>query len=93
MLYNMNPDLHSEHQGSDVLLTDPQSGRHYLLDAVGSQMLNEYLLTNSIDAVVQAMGEVYDVSQDTVRHDLLELLEALCKHGLATKGSQPQRQS
>jgi hypothetical protein len=73
--------LSQELDGETVLL-DPKAGHYYSLDDVGTrvwQLLSEH---GDIAVVVARMRQEYAVDEETLRQDVLSLIDELRQKGL-----------
>jgi hypothetical protein len=73
--------LISNVEGESVLL-NLNSERYFGLDEVGTRMLSVLTTSNSIQTAYEALLEEYEVENETLRHDLAELVERLIDQGL-----------
>jgi hypothetical protein len=71
----------SEVEGEAVLL-HLERGQYYSLDDVGTRMWRLMAEHGQIEAAVQALLEEYDVAEEDLRRDLMELVQALAAEGL-----------
>lgn len=85
MDYQLKPEVTMQTVAGETVLHNPQSDDKFVLDLVGTQMLNEYQKSPDLNAVASAVTEIYDVSHAEAREDLVELLDKLVTEGLATK--------
>lgn len=58
------------------------TGNQYKLNEVAYHMLNELVETNSVKGLVDAMRELYKVSEQEIESDCNALIEDLIKGGL-----------
>jgi len=71
------------HQGDEELvLLDPDNGHYYTLDEVGTRIWELCDGGRSIAEIAGALDEEFDAPPETIRADLLELLEELSDGGL-----------
>jgi hypothetical protein len=68
--------------GGESVLLNLDSGKYYGLDPVGTQMWNLLAERGQVEPVYQAMLDEYEVSEDKLQTDLLELVERLAEQGL-----------
>ncbi|HEU5460397.1 MAG TPA: PqqD family protein [Pyrinomonadaceae bacterium] len=80
--------LISKLQEESVIL-NLDSERYFGLDDVGTRILSVLTTSESIEAAYQRLVEEYDVEDQALRQDLLELVENLLKHGLLQIRSNP----
>ena len=82
----MSPDvLFRELEGESVLL-NLETEQYYVLEDVGTRMWQLLAQHGEVDAVIPQLMNEYDVSEDTVRGDLVALIEALAAAGLVKAG-------
>lgn len=70
-----------ELEGEAVIL-DLESGTYFGLDAVGTQIWRGLDRRDSIEAIVTALVETYDVDRDTADGDVRRLMTQLVDRGL-----------
>lgn len=75
--------LFRELDGEAVLL-DLQSERYYGLDSVGTRIWQLIAEHNDTTAVIAAMLAEYEVSEEQLTRDLIDLLGRLAEAGLVT---------
>lgn len=68
-------------QDESVLL-NLESEKYFGLDEVGTRMLNVLTVSNSIEAAFQLLVQEYDVDHETLRRDLIALVDQLNTQGL-----------
>jgi hypothetical protein len=68
-------------EGEAVILST-ESGRYYGLDEVGTRMWNLLSQHGQIEPVYQALLAEYDVAEDRLQQDLLDLVDKLAAEGL-----------
>jgi len=68
-------------EGEAVLL-NLLTGQYYSLDEVGTRIWVLLAQHGQVEPVVQALMEEYDVAEDELRRDLLELADKLAAQGL-----------
>jgi hypothetical protein len=80
----------------DVLISNLQeesvilnldSERYYGLDNVGTRFLSVLNTSESIEAAYEVLRDEYDVDAQSLRHDLLELIENLLKQGILIRAN------
>src|SRR5690349_7728823 len=69
-------------EGESVLL-NLKSENYFGLDPIGTRMWTLLTTSNSIRAAYESLLNEYDVSPDTLRKDMLDLIEKLIANGLA----------
>lgn len=73
--------LISNLQDESVIL-NLDSERYYGLDSVGTRMLSVLTISDSIEAAYNTLIQEYDVDDQTLRRDLIALVENLVEQGL-----------
>jgi hypothetical protein len=73
--------LVSNVEGESVLL-NLNSERYFGLDDVGTRMLSVLTNSSSIQTAYEALLAEYEVENETLRHDLAELIDQLVEQGL-----------
>ncbi len=81
--YRISEQLLLQAVNEEMVILDPDSGRYFTLNEVGSEMLGRFRQSGDIDDTVAHIAAGYEVSEDTARRDLLALLDELVTHGLA----------
>ena len=80
----------------DVLISNLQeesvilnldSERYYGLDNVGTQFLSVLNTSDSIETAYEVLRDEYDVDPQSLREDLLELIENLLKQGILIRAN------
>jgi hypothetical protein len=80
----------------DVLISNLQeesvilnldSERYYGLDDVGTRFLSVVNSSESIEAAYEVLRDEYDVDPQSLRQDLLELIENLLKQGILIRAN------
>jgi len=80
----------------DVLISNLQeesvilnldSERYYGLDDVGTRFLAVLNTSDSIEAAYEALRDEYEIDADSLRQDLLELIENLLKQGILIRAN------
>ncbi len=66
----------------EAVLLNLVSGKYYGLDETGTRMWNLLVAHRRVDAAYQVLLEEYQVSEDQLRHDLLNLVDELASHEL-----------
>jgi len=79
-----------ELQGEAVIL-DMTSGVYFGLDAIGTRMWSILVDRGTVGAAVERMREEYDVDEETLVRDLLELADQLRTRGLIRIAASPAR--
>lgn len=73
--------LISRLQEESVIL-NLDSERYFGLDDVGTRFLSVLTTSDSIEAAYQILVEEFDVDRETLRHDLVALIENLSHQGI-----------
>ncbi len=77
--------------GADVLvqqvedesvLLDLKTEEYYSLDDVGTRMWQLMCESGDPEAAVEALLQIYEVDEATLRHDMAQLIAELAAHGL-----------
>ena len=68
-------------EGEAVILST-ESGKYYGLDEVGTRMWNLLSQHGRIEPAYRALLAEYDVAEDTLQQDLLDLVDKLIDEGL-----------
>lgn len=80
----ISPDVIAQEVAGETVLLDLTSEHYFGLDETGTriwQLIEEH---GNLRAVFQQMLAEYDVSDEALESDMLELLEEIAKHGLIT---------
>lgn len=67
-----------------VLIVVPGRGEYNILNPVGTRVWDLIDGTRSIEEIVQAIVEEYDVTADVAESDVRELVEDLKKHAIVS---------
>ena len=70
--------------GDGSVLLNLDSERYFGLDDVGTRMYAVMSGAASLRAACEALSAEYDVPQETIQHDLTELVDKLLARGLLT---------
>jgi pyrroloquinoline quinone biosynthesis protein D len=68
-----------------LVLLDPDGGEYFSLNEVGSRVWELCDGTRTVGDVVGVLAEEFDAPGETIRDDVLELLEELAAEGLVTE--------
>lgn len=71
--------------GRETVLLNLQTGMYHSLDPVGTRFLDLLRSNGSLDSVVQAMLEEFEVSTEKLETDLLKLSQDMLTRGLLVK--------
>jgi hypothetical protein len=82
MKIQLSGDVVTRELAGEAVLLDLASGTYFGLDEVGTRVWGLLAEHGSLDPVVAALLEEYDVEEATVRADLDRLIDALQEKGL-----------
>ena len=68
--------------GDETVLLDLQSGDYLGLDPVASAIWQSLQTPQSVDSIVKALTEAYEVDEEECRRDTLEFLQRIDSLGL-----------
>ena len=68
--------------GGEAVLFDASSGVYYGLNGVGASILELIKQPRSVQAVIEALLQEYEVTADRLRQDVVALLEDMEERGL-----------
>jgi hypothetical protein len=71
----------------DSVILNLDSERYYGLDDVGTRFLTALNTSDSIEAAYEALRNEYDVDAQSLRKDLIELIENLVKQGILIRAN------
>ena len=74
----------SQRLQNEVVLLDLATQEYFGLDELGSQIWELILEGNDVDSVLSRILAAYDVTENTAREDLNQLILQLCVSGLLT---------
>jgi hypothetical protein len=77
------PPLFSKIEGEIVML-DVTSGNYYNLDPVGSDIWQRLLQPVTVTELCAMLEKDYDAESETIRREVLSLLEVMLEKGLIT---------
>lgn len=66
----------------DSVFLNLESERYFGLDDVGTRFFSVLTSSDSIEAAYDKLSQEYDVDPQSLRQDLLDLVESLVSHGL-----------
>jgi hypothetical protein len=72
----------TEDMGGEMVILDLQQSRYCSLNGVGSRMFALVQERPNLEQVVLVIAEEYEADADTVRSDLLDLIDRLVREGL-----------
>jgi hypothetical protein len=78
--------LISNLQEESVIL-NLDSERYYGLDDVGTRFLSALNTSESIEAAYEVLRDEFDVDPQSLRQDLLELIDSLLKQGILIRAN------
>lgn len=85
MIYDIPDRLLLQSVADEKVILDPDTGKYYTLDAVGSRMIDLLRESASIESTINAIVLEYAVSAQEAEKDLIELLDKMAQHGLLQK--------
>lgn len=81
-IISRSPDqVQTEMQG-EIALMHVESGKFFAVKSVLANLWRELEDPKSVDALVAAMMDIYDVSESECRQDIVEVLESMVKADL-----------
>jgi hypothetical protein len=80
-----NDVLFRELSGESVIL-NLENGKYFGLDEVGTRMWQLLTEHGQVGAAFQALLDEYEVTEEQLEHDLLQLVDDLASHGLLQLG-------
>jgi hypothetical protein len=75
-------DVHFRDLDGEAVILSTKSGKYYGLDKVGTRMWNLLGQHGQIEPAYRALLAEYEVSEDVLRRDLLDLVDKLADEGL-----------
>jgi hypothetical protein len=66
----------------EAILLNADTGHYFSLDKVGTRMWRLLVDHGNVDTVCRALLDEYEVREDRLRRDLVELVSQLASHGL-----------
>lgn len=75
-------DVYFRDLDGEAIILNTESGKYYGLDEVGTRMWNLLAEHGQIEPAYRAMLAEYDVTEERLRQDLLNLVDELASHGL-----------
>jgi hypothetical protein len=85
MNYKIKTNLLLQSVVDEIVILDTDTGNYYTLDSIGSDMIDLYKKTSSIDRTTDEIVEKYDCDKQTAKNDLIKLLESMAENGLVEK--------
>jgi hypothetical protein len=87
---NLDPTAYAVATSLDeeTVLLNTHTGRYYLLDAVGQRMWNLILDLGQVGLVLDSLVEEYNVPENQLERDLLDLVDELERNGLLCEAAQ-----
>ncbi len=70
---------------SETVLLDIEKGAYFELDEMGTDMLKRLKVLGDPEKAIKDMLNDYDVTEEVLSHDFLDLLAQLESHGLVEK--------
>ena len=77
-----NEDVHSTTLDGESVLLNLSTGRYYTLNGVGSLVWDQCTGTHSLDHILSAISERFDVACQQAQTDLVDLVIQLRQEGL-----------
>jgi hypothetical protein len=78
----VSPDVIVQDLGEESVLLNLKTEKYFGLDDVGTRMWEVLSQSESIATACALLLSEYDVTEDLLSQDLLELVQKLSKHGL-----------
>lgn len=78
----VTPGLTAADLGGEAVVLDPQSGRYYGLNELGARIFELARRPRSVERIVQALLQEYDVEVDQLKVDLLAFLREMEERNL-----------
>ena len=82
------PEVICRELGGELIILNLENGTYFGLDEIGARIWQLIQEHGSLDKVFAALCDEYEASADTLRRDLLNLVNELCTQGL-TRVSTP----
>ncbi len=76
------PDVLISNVGGESVILNLNSERYFGLDEVGTRMLSVLTTSNSVQTAYEMLLEEYDVENERLRQDLIDLIDRLVEQGL-----------
>lgn len=76
------PGLTAADLGGEAVVLDPQSGRYYGLNELGARIFELARKPRTVDRIMHALLQEYDVEAETLRADLLAFLQEMEQRNL-----------
>lgn len=68
--------------GTDVILVNTETDQYFALDEIGSKVWVKFAAGDSLETIVEAILEEYDVEEEDLKRDLESLQQACYEQGL-----------
>jgi PqqD family protein of HPr-rel-A system len=78
----VTPGLTAADLGGEAVVLDPRSGRYYGLNELGARIFELAQRPRTIDKIMHALLQEYDVKAETLRADLLAFLAEMEQRNL-----------
>lgn len=78
----VTPGLTAADLGGEAVVLDPQSGRYYGLNELGARIFELARKPRSVERIMQALLQEYDVEADQLKADLLAFLQEMEQRNL-----------
>ena len=82
MCFTQSPDAHGTVLDGEAVLLNLESGVYYTLNRVGAAMWECFTGDQSLEDILSAMCDRFDVAEEVARKDLLALVAQLRQEGL-----------
>ena len=73
---------------NESVILDLESGEYFTLDDIGTRMLQLFRNEPDTHKVATGITEEYEVDSEQAHADLIDLLEKMVAHGLASRDEQ-----
>lgn len=74
----------AQRNADSMILLSPSSGHYYTLDEVGARIWELCDGSREVSSVVEALYAEYDAPLETIKQDVVELLDDLAREQLVT---------
>jgi PqqD family protein of HPr-rel-A system len=78
----VSPGLTAADLGGEAVVLDPQSGRYYGLNELGARIFELARKPRSVERIMQALLQEYDVKADQLKADLIAFLHEMEQRNL-----------
>jgi hypothetical protein len=80
--FTIAPQVMARQVGSETVILDLASGLYFGLDEVGTRVWELIGAGRSVDTICETLQDEYDVAGETLRKDVLALVDDLRSRGL-----------